>query len=180
MTQQNYFINLPRRILNTLKANLGDVDSGGFRTYWDGDPLVMGDSQLPALIVDWQTANLLPGATGQDKWQHNIIIKVVLNKMDDIGVLDVQGGNDVIETPTKKRLEQFIFGRDRDTGHYLTKSILGILRTNFTMASNEITQEPTVEFGGGTRPNGPESNIVTAEAHITVAAQEIVAVPSRT
>lgn len=178
MPQQTYYTPLPRRILETIKGVMGDVGSGGFATYWDGDPVIMQDSWLPALIVDWESIAPLAAPTGHDRNQNTIVIKVVLNKMDDAGINDVQGGGTVMETPTKKRLEQFILARDGVTKQYLPKTVLGVIRKNFTMAGGEISQEPTVQFGNSQRPGGDDT-IVTSEAHISVAARELIQVTGR-
>lgn len=183
MVQVIEYTQLPRRILEALKDGLGNYKEGdssntGFATYWDGDPIILAESHLPALIVDWETAVNIPSATGMDKWQDTIVIKLVLNKMQDAGVLDVQGGGDVKETPTKKRLERLIFARNKADGKYLTATVMGILRTQFTMQGGEISQEPTVQFGNSQRP-GQTELLTTAEAHITVNAREVVRVDSR-
>ena len=190
MTQQELYINLPRRILNKIKGVMGTYDDkhptapqNGFNTYFDGEPFFIAASQLPALIVDWQRIDPASAPTGMDKWSHNIVIKVVLNKMDDAGVIDIQGGNgDIIETPTKKRLENYLFARDATTGEYLTKTIYGVIRKYFTMDGGEITQSPIAELGESNRPSnegGTVSELPTSEAHVTITAQELIEVQPR-
>jgi len=177
MATQEYYVNLARRILEKLTEGM----PAEIKTFWDGEPMVIGTSQLPAVIVDWQTTAPVAGGTGLDRWLNTIVIKVVLNKMDDVGVLEVKGGESkIIEVPTQKRLEQLIFARDGTTGQYLAGSILGILRTNLSMDSNEVSQNLTIEFGNASRPSGGETNLVTSEAHITLQARELIQVPVRT
>lgn len=170
------YVNLPRRILDTLKTALGT----DFRVYFDGDPVAIGSSQLPCIVVDWDTAEGVRAPTGHDKWRHTIIIKVVLNKMDDVNVMDLPGDGSLVEVPTKKRLEQVIFGRDATTREYNTDTVLGVLRRNFSMGGRELSQEPTVEFGISQRPGDAASTVVTSEGHIRIVAEELIQVTGRT
>lgn len=175
---EDLYTNLPRRILEILKDGMG-VGSNGFKTYWDGDPIMIASSLLPACIVDWQTVDPLPNPTGLDRWQHQIVIKLVVSKMDDAGAIGVKSQGVLRETPTKKRLERWVFGRSATTGQYMPNTVFGILRTNFTADSSEIDQALRVEFGNSQRPGDNAQTMVTSEVHITLTAKETIQVPVR-
>lgn len=154
-----------------------------FHAYFDGEPVLIGQSHLPALIVEWETSTPLVAPTRHDKWQHNILIKVLVNKMDDAGMPDVAGQSArIIEVPTKKRLERFIFARDATTGQYIDNCIMGVLRRNFTLngkISDQIINQ--IQFGNSQRPQlGDGDTIVTSEAHLRLAGRELIQVPDRT
>ena len=168
--------NLPRIILNKLRANLGDSN---FATYWDGDPVMIGKSQMPALIVDWEDAQPLQAPTRHDKWQQQITVKVVLNKMDDVNTSEAGGKGILIEVPTKKRLERFIFARDKTTREYLPDTVLGVLRKEFSMGGKTSDQVARVQFGISERPGDNANIMVTAEAHVILNATELIAVTGR-
>jgi hypothetical protein len=151
---------VPRLILEKLAEGLGDM----FHAYFDGEPVLIGQSHLPALVVEWESTQPLPAPTRHDKWQHNLIIKVMVNKMDDAGMPDSVGQADrIIEVPTKKRLERYIFARDKATGQYIDQCVMGVLRKNFTMdgyTSNQVLNQ--LQFGNSRRPtlgNGDTESI---------------------
>ncbi len=173
------YVYLPRLILNKLEEQLGDM----FHAYFDGEPVLIGSSHLPALIVEWENSTPVEAPTRHDKWSHQIIIKVLVNKMDDAGMPDTVGQSSrIIEVPTKKKLERFIFARDATTGQYIDKCIMGVLRRNFTMQGSMSTQIINqLQFGNSRRPQlGTGDNIVTSEAHLRISARELIQVPNRT
>jgi len=178
-SEPELYVYLPRVILNTLRANLGAM----FKAYYDGEPVVIGMSHLPALIVEWESSAPVLAPTRHDKWNHTIIIKVLLNKTDDFGRSGTEGhAADIIEVPTKKKLERMIFARDATTRQYIDESIMGVLRNNFTMDGRASDQTAQVQFGNSRRPSvqGNSEFIVTSEAHIRLTGRELIAVPNRT
>lgn len=169
------YVNLSRRILNLLREEL----SYKFAAYFDGEPVLVGVSQLPALIVDWDSAAGQPAATRHDRWQHTIIVKVLMNKMGDIGSVEAGGTKAIIEVNTKKQLEDIIFGRDATSLDYRNDTVMGVLRRNFTMTGAELDQVVNIQFGNSQRPSGADT-VVTTEAWVTILASEQFAVANRT
>lgn len=169
---------LPRRILETLEAELGDM----FNVYFDGEPVLIGLSHLPALIVDVESSSPLQGPTGHDRWLHSIVLKVCVNKMDDAALGDMTGeANRIIDVPTKQRLQKMIFAKDSTTRQYITNSVMGVLRRNFTMDGTISDQKVTVEYGNSQRPGFSDGGtVVTSEAHLRFDAREQIPVANRT
>lgn len=170
-------VNLPRVILNKLREELGST----YATYWDGDPIAIGVSQMPALIVDWERSENVGAPTRHDKWAHTILVKAVVNKMEDTSTLEAGGGKGIlIEVPTRKKLERMVFARRKDNGEYLTDTVLGVLRRNYTMGGRESNQIANVEFGVSQRLTDGGQDAITAEAHVRLSVNELQAVPTRT
>lgn len=169
--------NVARVLLNTLRKELGST----FKTYWDGDPIAIGQSQLPALIVDWERADSIVAPTRHDRWRHSIVIKVLVNKMEDVSTLDTQGTGILIEVPTKKRLEGYIFARDKTTGEYKADTVLGVLRRKYTLEGRQGNQIANVVFGITERPGEGGALHIAAEGHIELTVDEkSIAVSNRT
>ena len=153
------------RILRHLKDNFSKYQ---FRGFYDGDPLLIPRSSLPAVVVETSQSNNLIGPTGHDKWQENIIIKLVVDKTDEMGA-----NSDVVIS--YKRLKQMVFARDKTTKEFLPNSLMAILRKNFTLDDVVIQQNVTVDYGLAER--GDE--LLTAEVHISFTAQQIVEIGQR-
>ncbi len=160
------FDTISTRVLRFLKDNFA---SGQFNAFYDGDPLLIGISRLPAIIVETSSANTLIGPTGFDKWQETITIKIVVNKRDEVGAEEdtVLG---------YKRLKQLVGARDITTKKFIPESLMGILRTNFTLDDVVIHQDVTIDYGIGER--GDE--LLTSEAHIQFTAHELIEIGQRT
>lgn len=176
MTDNNLYKNQPRAILEKLR----DLMTDEIKVFFDGDPVIVGASQLPAVIVDWEVAEPQSAPTGHDKWQNRIVIMLLRNKMDDIGKVEKESGsNKIIETPSKKWLERQVFGRDADTGLYIPDTVLGILSKYFTVGGRIPGKNMTVAFGNTQRP-GSGDTVVTYECHVTISANELIQVLNRT
>lgn len=174
--------NMPRIVLETLRAELKDM----FKVYYYGDPLFIGNSWLPCLILDLESIEPSQRApTRHDRWRNSMVIKIIVDKMSSAGLQGTEGGrSSIIEVPTKTKMEQMIFARDATTKQYIDKSVMGVLRRNFTMNGAEIDQSVTVRFGTSVRPMFGDDNldkqpIITAEAQIFVDGSELIQVPDR-
>lgn len=157
---------------NKFREDLGAT----FRTYWDGDPIAIGQSQLPALIVEWERSDSIAAPTRHDRWRHSIVVKVLVNKMEDVSTLD-QGGDSshggvLIDVPTRKKLKRFIFARDKTTGEYKNDTVLGVLRRNYTLQGRQGNQIANVVFGITERPGQGGELHITAEGHIELTVDE--------
>lgn len=152
-------------IIGLLKDNFG---TGYFKAYFDGDPVLIGQSSLPAISVSKQTSAYDLGPTQFDEVTESIIIKVILNKKDDFGA---NPETDMSE----KKLRTLCEGRD-DNGALLAESVVGTLRTKFTQVSDlTLLQQLSVDYGVVPRPD----DVITAEAHITVNVTGLQQVPNR-
>ena len=78
----NYYKSVSERILETLKDNFGDT----FKQYYYDDPFDIPSEYLPCIVVEKQKSETDDEApTGHDRCLSITLVKVVLNKMDDIG-----------------------------------------------------------------------------------------------
>lgn len=167
---------IERRILELLRENAGNV----FHAYFDGEPVLLANSLLPAIIVDLQRSEPLVAATRQDKWRHTITIKVAVDKMDDADMGQADGADKIIPVPSVNTLRSLVFGRDSTTSNYLDTSLIGILRRNMTMQGAVIDQNITAEYGVNERPGFDNVNVVTSEVHLTLSVTETLNVTDRT
>lgn len=168
---------MERRVLEQLRDELGDM----FQVYYDGDPIFLGKSHLPCVIIELEQSVPQPAPTGHDKWKHTILIKVCVNKMDDAGMGDLGGTqNRIIDVPTKQRLQEYIFARAASTGEYLPKSIMSVLRRNFTMDGTISQNDVSIRYGISQRP-GFEDNqtMVVGEGQVRFDAVESYTVSGR-
>lgn len=163
-----YKITVAEKILELFKAAFGDT----FKLYRVGDPIILGQSLLPAILVTETALQVAQDATGYDGLIHSINIQVVFNKKDEMG-RPVEGNTlDTI-------LDNYVYGRDTGTNEYSEKSIMGVLRKNFTLENMTIQQEATVRKTLVTRPQDAEQDI-TAEATIEIEVHELQVVNDRT
>lgn len=162
-----------RLMQKALAEDLGDM----FHVYFYGDPMAIGKSMLPALIVDWERSDPLPAATRSDKWKHQIVIKVVIDKMTDAN-MKMQPNTRMLDTPTKATMEKMVLARDAQ-GNYLENTVLGVLRRRFTMNGKIINNQASIRFGIAPRPDDRGSAYPAAECHITIDANETIRVNDR-
>lgn len=162
-----YKITVAERVRDLIKAAFGD----DFKLYRVGDPIRVGQSELPAIFVTETALQVAQDATGQDGLIHSLTIQVVYNKKDEMG-RPVEGNTlDTI-------LDNIVYGRDPSTDEYADKSIMGVLRTNYTLENMTIQQEATVRKTLVLRTNSEEDT--TAEAVIDFEVHELQVVNSRT
>lgn len=155
--------NIVERILDVLKANFGDY----FKAYYDGDPILIGQSSLPAIAIDMEEEKYDLGPTGFDNNGQQVVIKLIMNKKDDFGADDKTD-------QTGKKLRILAAGRSAN-GLLLPESVVGALRTDFTLAETLLDQEISIKYGVMPRPE----DVITAEAHITIVTRELQEVPNR-
>ena len=164
------------QILQLLQSNFG---SGTFKSYFFGDPDLIGQSSLPAIVVEESSATTEVEYTQMDTEVKTIMIKIVYDKRDD------WGGPDNIDT-TFAKIRDVIDGRDPVTGQYLEKTLKSILRTSFTLsnpastASNSVQpyavgQTMKTQYYTQQRPE----NTYTQEGKLTMTVTELIVVPNR-
>jgi hypothetical protein len=164
--EQVYKITVAERVRDLIRDVFGD----DFKLYRVGDPIRIGQSNLPAIFVTETALEIAQDATGYDALIHSLTIQVVYNKKDEMG-RPIEGNTlDTI-------LDNIVYGRDPSTDEYAAKSVLGILRTNFTLDGMTIQQEVTTRKTLVIRTNSEEDT--TAEATIEVEVHELQAVNNR-
>lgn len=139
-----------------------------FHTIFEGDPIEIGESLLPCVVVEKVAGDVTVAGTGMDRITEQIRIKIVLNKKDDFGASNT-------EDLTERKLRQYIEGRDATTGYFLAESLMGILRKNYTLLNLATKQDISIAYDLDLRPN----EIITSEGHVTLIISEVVIVPER-
>ncbi|SDP33123.1 hypothetical protein SAMN04487914_10883 [Arthrobacter sp. ok909] len=151
------------RFLKDLYAN------GPFKAFYDGDPILIAESNLPAIAVQFQGNRNTSGPTGTDRVEaETIVIKVILNEKEDWGAAEDQD-------LTQKRIREYVEGRDPATGYYLPESIKGALRTKLSLEGAALDADMQFELGSLPRPN----DVITAEGHLTITVSYLVGIPNR-
>lgn len=152
------------RVMNLMKATFGAT----FNAYYEGDPIQIPKANLPCMIIEVQAGRVQLDATSTDRFQTQINIRPVFDKSDDFGASDTQD-------LTERKLRVLVEGRDPSTGQFLPNSILGALRTNFTLQSNLIENDVDWEYSPQPRPG----DLVTSEALVQIVAIERIIVSGR-
>lgn len=152
------------RIMNLMKATYG----GNFKAYYEGDPLVIPKANLPCMIIEAQAGRVDLAATSTDRFQSQINIRLIFNKSDDFNASDT-------DDLSERKLRKMVEGRDPVTNQFLPNSVLGALRTNFTLRSNLIENDIDWEYNLQPRAEG----VVTSEALVQVVAVEKIIIPNR-
>lgn len=151
------------RVLNLMRETFGQ----DFKEYYNGDPERIPASNLPAIVVSQNNANIEPGAFHQDDLTDEVTIKLILNKQDDY-----TGTVDPLNL-TEKRLRDFVAQRNTNTGEYLNKTVLGALRQYGTEGVTAVAEKVSVEYGILPRSFDTSGlpDLITAEAHVTFSIQ---------
>jgi hypothetical protein len=154
-----------QRIIRLLKDL---YPTGPFKAIYDGDPILIAESNLPAIAVEFQGNRNSSGPTGTDRVEaETIVIKVILNEKDDWGASEDQD-------LTQKRIREYVEGRDAN-GYYLPQSIKGALRTKLSLEGAALDADMQFELGSLPRPN----DVITAEGHLTITVSYLVGIPNR-
>ncbi len=160
----NEKLNVPKVLANLFEANLEDI----FKVYREGDPIIPKTSELPAIYVTEPETNYNAGPTGYDDIVHEILIQVIFNKKKDFGNPDKGSSLD-------SDLDSVVQGRDATTGEYKEKTIMGVLRKNFTLDNLVVQNIGTVRKGIIER----SEELITAESHIEITVTELQSVTNR-
>jgi hypothetical protein len=149
-----------QQVLQTLKNKLGSA----FQSYYDGDPAVFPQGALPSIVVSTSRTTGSAGPTGFDRLVHTVEISIVLDKTADFG-------QDPESAVTHAKLRQNVVGQD-DSQQYSPFTLLGILRTDLTLAGYVTSQSFDVDYLLQVRPD----QSVTAEATLKVSFGQLVPV----
>jgi hypothetical protein len=172
---QLYYRDLTERVLELLRDNLSQAY--GIKAYYDGDPVEFGMSSLPAICVIRPKASIDLGPTQNDRITSTTLIKLILDKRDDYGASQ---DTDL----TDKRLRQMIEGRDTTTGQYKAETLVGVLRTfwsmNYFNSVNPILRSTAeVSYHLIDRRSPADQDLITMEGHVTLSVTEQVQVQNR-
>lgn len=160
--------------VDRILAFMRDTFGPQFVSYYDGDPILIGESSLPAVCVLLDTENVEVENSMQDMDSQSITIKLVLNKKDDYGA------SDNVDL-TEKRLRLLVGARDKTTGQWLPETLMGALRQNLTLSQTVVDQKIKVTYKPISRPLGPDQYLVTQEAWIVLSdLDSLVTVLNRT
>ncbi len=138
------------------------------RPFYFGDPILIPASKLPTVAVDPLRGESPQGPTGHDEQSQELIIKVIVDKRQDMG----RGGGEVVGT---QNLIRYVNELDETTGRYKTDTIIGILRKNLTLEKTSIDQNISWEFRVAER-----EDVLTEECWITISVTKIIEVQNRT
>lgn len=164
----NYFEDGVDRILRLMRDTFGST----FKEYYNGEILNSPSSKLPCIMVTETQSSINTDATGFDVANEQIVIIVVLNLNDYTG-----GSDDTVLADYA--LRKYVQGQDPTTKQYLAETVLGAIRTHFSMDSDTLYNAAEIDFTPNKRGTA-EVPIYTQEAYITITMQRLIPVPSRT
>lgn len=144
--------------------------NGPFKSFYiGGDPELIAEANLPALVVQFLDNANTSGPTGTDRVDpEQIVIKVIMNEKDDWGAAD-----DV--DLTEKKIREIVQARDASTGYYLPQSIKGALRSKLSLEGAALDADMRFELGSVARAN----DLITREGHLTITVSYLVGLPNR-
>lgn len=155
----NIYLDPMAKLMKLMRKTLGN----NFKSFYEGDPMYIPDTNFPACILEQLGSRVSLGATGQDKIQTEIRISLVLDKMSDVGK------NDDTDM-TEQQLRRYIEARDSATGDYLAGTVLRVLRTHLTLGGSAVDQRVEVRYDLQPRANQQ----ITSEGRVTVVITENV------
>lgn len=113
-------------IIKKYRELIEEAMPGVFKSFYQGDPLRIPKSSMPALIISKSQTRVAPHTNAEDEQEIALILSVIVDLRDEI--------KDEKElTPGIAQLYDIIEGREDTTYKLKTKSILNILRTNISV-----------------------------------------------
>jgi len=140
-------------------------------TIFNGDPVFIPTSMLPALIVVKTGGSTEDGPTGADAVTEDISIRAVYN------MNEYMGGSMTENIPHNKIVD--MFEARTATGEYEASAIMGILRRNYTLGNSIVGQKFTVQYELLLENRTTKAGTVTLEGHLNFSTRQLVAVPVR-
>lgn len=138
-----------------------------FKAYYNGDPDVIPDFNLPCVSVVKNSDQIGNGPTGLQRVTEELVVKIIYNKGDDW-----TAETDEVDL-TEKKIRDIVEARDSETGNYLPQTLKHALLTRFTASGLELNQAMTFELG--VLPRSEE--LVTQEGHLTLTVTYLVQNP---
>ena len=96
---------------------------GVFKTFYQGDPIRVPKSSIPALIISKSQTRAAPTTNAEDEHEIGLVLSVIVDLRDEVT-------DDQQLTPGVAQLYDILEGREEATYKLKTTSILNILRTN--------------------------------------------------
>ena len=116
---------------------------GIFKSFYQGDPIRIPKSSMPALIISKSQTRVAPHTNAEDEHEVALILSVIVDLRDEI--------KDATElTPGISQLYDIIEGREETTYKLKPASILNILRTNIAV---DTTYNLRTDLGSITNVN---------------------------
>lgn len=128
------------------------------KAYYDGDPDLIPDFNLPCIVVVKNNDQSSNGPTGLQRVTEQLVVKVIYNKADDW-----TAETDEINL-SEKKIRDVVEAREPATGAYKQTTLKHALLNRFTVDGLELDQTMTFELG--TLPRTDE--LVTEEGHLTI------------
>ena len=135
-----------------------------FKAYYNGDPDVIPDFNLPCVSVVKNSDHIANGTTGLQRVTEELVVKMIYNKVDDWTAT-----TDEVDL-TEKKIRDVVEARDPDTGNYLPQTLKHALMNRFTVSGLELNQAMTFELG--VLPRSEE--LVTQEGHLALTVTYLV------
>lgn len=154
------------KIIELLREGMSGDGALQIKQFYFGDPIDIPESCLPCIAVEPDRTEVEHGPTGMDDVGYNIVVKVIMDKREDWGKED---SGDVAGV---RKLIELTEGQTQATD---LGTVVGILRTNFTLGENVHNQELTIEYGVTPRPK----EVLTAEASVMVNINDLIQVDNR-
>lgn len=151
--------------IDKLIGFLRDEFGSQFKAYYNGDPDVIPDFNLPCVSVVKNSDQTGNGPTGLQRVSEELVVKVILNKADDW-----TAATDEVDL-TEKKIRDMVEARDPQTGNYLPATLKHALLNRFTVDGLELNQAMTFELGVLPR----SEDLVTQEGHLTLTVSYLVA-----
>ena len=137
------------------------------KAYYNGDPDVIPDFNLPCVSVIKNSDQIANGPTGMQRVTEEPVVKVIYNKADDWTAT-----TDEVDL-TEKKIRDIVEFRDPATGNYSTTTVKHALMNRFTAEVLQLSQAMTFELG--VLPRSDE--LVTQEGHLTMSVTYLVQNP---
>lgn len=136
------------------------------KSFYDGDPDVIPEFNLPAIVVSKKNDVSSIDTNAQDDVTEAIVVKVIFDKRDDWTAT-----TDEVDL-TERKIRRLVEARDQVTGKYLPNTVKRVIREVLEQNNLLIVGDTTFELDGLLRPN----EIVTMEGVLTIPIQYSVLV----
>lgn len=148
------------KLVEFLREEFGEQ----FKAYYNGDPDVIPDFNLPCVSVIQNSDQIVNGPTGMQRVTEELVVKVIYNKADDWTAT-----TDEVDL-TEKKIRDIVESRDPGNGNYSTTTVKDALMKRFTAEGLQLSQAMTFELG--VLPRSEE--LVTQEGHLTLSVTYLV------
>lgn len=132
--------------------------SGTFKEFYDGDPDLIPNSNMPCLAVTKLNDRTGNGPTGYRRVIDTLQVKVIMNRKDD-WIADIDPTQ-----LTEKRIRDHVERIDPATGGYDSTTIKYAIMNRFQVEGLALDTNMTFELGTLPRPQ----DTLTQEGHLTL------------